>query len=127
MKYTRSLSRLNDITDMKIAQEVSELDRLLKKIDELESLRNQLKQEREAGKAEVISLINSSLSKIADYYKLRSAIAALNGRILIIETRIESVDDNIKEILEEIDKINAQISFFRKKKKKFEKLLSGDL
>ena len=127
MKYTRSLSRLNDITDMKIAQEVSELERLLKKIDELESLRNQLKQEREAGKAEVISLINSSLSKIADYYKLRSAIAALNGRILIIETRIESVDDNIKEILEEIDKINAQISFFRKKKKKFEKLLSGDL
>ena len=112
---------------MKIAQEVSELDKLSKKIDELESFKQQLIQEQEAGKVEVIRLINSSLSKIADYYKLRSAIAALNGRILIIETRIESVDDNIKEMLGEMEKINEQISFFRKKKKKFERLLSGDL
>lgn len=127
MKYTRSLSKLNDITDMKIAHEVAEIDKLLKKIDELEELKEQLEQEIIDGKEELKRLINSSVSKISDYYKLRSAISALNGRLLILETRIESANDNIEEVNVEIANINEKVVFLRKKKKKFEKLLSEGL
>ncbi|MGL4734770.1 MAG: hypothetical protein ACRCWB_06720 [Enterovibrio sp.] len=67
------------------------------------------------------------VTKIYDYYKIRSAISAFSSKATIIESKIASANDDIEDILVVISKVNERISFLRKKKKKYEKLLSNGL
>lgn len=127
MKYIESLSRLANIIEMKMANETSELVRLEKKKINLETTRAQLQKELHDTREYISRLVKQPVTKIYDYYKIRSSISAFSSKATIIESKIASANDDIEDILVVISNVNERISFLRKKKKKYERLLSNGL
>ncbi len=123
MPYTKSLSRLNNITDMKIAKTMSELDELRTRIHELENHKKYLFEELEASKSLMQHLINEKVSNMSEYYKTRSNISHQGTRIVMIEAQIENTDDDIEELSEGLGKFHEEILKLKRKKKKYDRIL----
>lgn len=124
MKYTKSLSKLIEITNLRIAKNLSETESLKYKATELEKLKKELQEEYVRKNNVLNSRINSSVSKIPDYYKQRSEISSLSSQLLIVSSQIENVSENIIELSAMITTLNEQILGLHRKKKKYSKLIS---
>lgn len=124
MKYTKSLSKLIEITNLRIAKNLSETDNLKYKENKLDELRNELTEEYEKKNRELHNKINSSVSKIPDYYKQRSEISYLSSQLLIVSSRISNVSDDLIEVSGMISNLNGKIVVLHRKKKKYSKLIS---
>lgn len=124
MKYTKSLSKLIDITNLRIAKNLSESESLKYKAIELERLKKELQDEYVRKNNELNSKINSSVSKIPDYYKQRSEISSLSSQLLIVSSQIDNVSDNLIELTAMITELNEQMLGLYRKKKKYSKLIS---
>ena len=124
MKHTENLSKLYNITNVRIAKKNSEIGDVKLKLSELSSIQLKLMNECEDNGSELKKLINSTVSKIPDYYKLRSEIASLSGKTLVIENRLDSLKDDIKELNEALFSLNAEMKILHNKKRKYNKLLS---
>lgn len=123
MPYTKSLIKLNDITDMKIAKTMSEMDALNGKIQQLENIKNDLYQELENCRNEMNRLVNEKLNNIRGYYKTRSDISIQGARIVTIETRIDNINDDIKELKSQIDVLYQEVIRLKRKKRKYNRIL----
>ncbi len=124
MKYIRSLSRLRELADIKIVKTMSDAEGVNAKIEQAETLKDEIEQEHQQGKEKLEQLIYSPISNIPDYYKLRSAIAAMNSHLLYLTTRISSLDDDIEEMNKQSNELNEELVRLRKKSKKFSKLIA---
>ncbi len=123
MPYTKSLSRLNNITDMKIAKTMSELDELRSQIRELENKKQHLFEELEKCKSLMEHLINEKVSNMSEYYKTRSNISLQGTKIVMLEAQIENIDDEIEELSEGLGKFHEEILKLKRKKKKYDRIL----
>ena len=117
MPYTKSLIKLNELTDMKIAKNMSETDTLRNKIMELENLRAELHQELESSKALLIHLVNEKVVNISAYYKTRSNISLQGTRITMIEMRIDNINEDLNDLSIKIAELHEQLIQFKRKKK----------
>lgn len=124
MKYTKNLSKLHDITNIRIAKNISEVDNLKHKIDKLERLKLSLMEDYKVKELNLNEVINSFVSKITEYYKTRSEISSLNAQKLIISSRIENIEDDINELNGLILNLNEEVTVLYRKKKKYNKLLT---
>lgn len=124
MKYTKSLSKLIDITNLRIAKKTSETDLLKSKLVKLEELKRELQDEHAQKDKDLYDKINSAVSKIPDYYKQRSEISYLSSQLLIVTSRINNVNDDLAEVNLMISKLNDEISGLYRKKKKYSRLIS---
>lgn len=124
MKHTKNLSRLHNITNIRIAKNISEVGNLKNKIYELETIKLSLMEDYKVKELNLNEVINSSVSKITEYYKTRSEISSLNAKKLIISSRIENIEDDINELNALIFNLNEEVTVLFRKKKKYNKLLT---
>lgn len=124
MTYTKNLSRLNDITSMKIAKSMSEVDNLKYQVLQLEQLKNELIDEHGTKNKILLELIHAPVKNIPDYYKKRSEISCLSGQLLIVTSRINNINDDLEVLSSKILKLNEEMKILHRKKKKYSKLLS---
>ncbi len=123
MPYTKSLIKLTDITDMKIAKTMSESDVLNGKVQQLEVIKNQLNGEIQQCRLEIERLINEKLNNIRAYYKTRSEISIQGSRLVSIEARIDNIEADIKELNDRIDILYQETIRLKRKKRKYNRIL----
>lgn len=123
MPYTKSLIKLNDITDMKIAKTMSESDVLNGKVQQLETIKNQLDDEIKQCRLEIERLVNEKLNNIRAYYKTRSEISIQGSRLVTIEARIDNIESDIKELNDQIDILYQETIRLKRKKRKYNRIL----
>ncbi len=123
MPYTKSLIKLTDITDMKIAKTMSESDVLNGKVQQLEGIKNQLNGEIQQCRLEIERLINEKLNNIRAYYKTRSEISIQGSRLVSIEARIDNIEADIKELNDRIDILYQETIRLKRKKRKYNRIL----
>ncbi len=123
MPYTKSLAKLTDITDMKIAKTMSESDILNGKVQQLEIIKNQLDDEIKQCRLEMERLVNEKLNNIRAYYKTRSEISIQGSRLVTIEARIDNIEADIKELNDKIDVLYQETIRLKRKKRKYNRIL----
>jgi outer membrane murein-binding lipoprotein Lpp len=123
MPYTKSLIKLTDITDMKIAKTMSESDVLNGKVQQLEAIKNQLDDEIRQCRLEMERLVNEKLNNIRAYYKTRSEISIQGSRLVTIEARIDNIEADIKELNDKIDILYQETLRLKRKKRKYNRIL----
>ncbi len=123
MPYTKSLIKLNDITDMKIAKTMSESDVLNGKVQRLEMILKQLNEDIAQSRFEMERLVNEKLNNIRAYYKTRSEISIQGSRIVTIEARIDNINSDIKELNTQIDILYQETIRLKRKKRKYNRIL----
>ena len=71
----------------------------------------------------MIHLVNEKVVNISAYYKTRSNISLQGTRITMIEMGIDNINEDLNDLSIKIAELHEQLIQFKRKKKKYNRIL----